>query len=82
MDDNIANTSDLSTTDLDEVTGGAKQYPPAIQRQLEAAKKAVADSDGSWDKARVGKGNIVQVHIPYDEGEPGAWVPYAQVKDT
>ena len=76
------NTTDVSTMDLDEVSGGAKQYPPAIQSQLEAAKKFIANDGDTFDKARVGKGNTVQVHFPGDEGERGVWESFADAKKT
>jgi hypothetical protein len=60
------------------VIGGAKQYSPAIEAQIQAAKKYIADSMGDWDKVRV-KNNVVQIHEPDDlGGARGTWVPLSQ----
>ena len=78
-------TTDLSTTDLAEVTGGAN--PPVNQSQLEAAQKFVANHGtdqtfDTFDKSRVGKGNVVQVRERQEDGSVrGAvyWVPFSSV---
>jgi hypothetical protein len=54
------------------VTGGAKCVPAAVRQQLKDANSMVADSEGTYDKARIGKGNVVEIH---EFG--GGWEPFS-----
>jgi hypothetical protein len=63
---------DIDTKSLITINGGAKQVPAATLKELHEAQSFVADSEGAADKARIGKGNVVEIHQV-----DGDWAPFS-----